>query len=239
MDRTPTGPRVNRAGLYLFATALAADLIFTAAGVGGWRLLSKPLIVAGLAFYFINNAAAKSNEGRLILFALIFSWLGDVLLLFENKSPQFFLGGLSAFLIAHIFYGLFFTGIFKTMRLRLHRPFLMGVLVYYTGLMLLLWPGLGAFKFPVLLYGGVISVMMLLALHTVLVRGGAARLLMPGAVLFVLSDSILAINRFLQPVPLAGIFIMLTYGVAQLLITQGAIVYLKQIELHKRVAATP
>ena len=48
-----------------------------------------------------------------------------------------------------------------------------------------------------------------------------------GALLFVLSDSILAINKFYMPFDLAGTFIMLTYGFAQYLIVQGAVKYIQ------------
>jgi uncharacterized membrane protein YhhN len=55
----------------------------------------------------------------------------------------------------------------------------------------------------------------------------AGRLMMAGALLFVLSDSVLAINQFYQSSPLAGVIIMLTYGLAQLFIIEGAIKYIK------------
>jgi uncharacterized membrane protein YhhN len=48
-----------------------------------------------------------------------------------------------------------------------------------------------------------------------------AIMLLSGAILFVLSDSMLAINQFIQPFPLAGVGIMLTYGLAQLFIVQS------------------
>jgi uncharacterized membrane protein YhhN len=55
---------------------------------------------------------------------------------------------------------------------------------------------------------------------------GAATLMIGGAVLFISSDSILAINKFYEPFEFAGIAIMLTYGIAQLLITLGALRYI-------------
>jgi uncharacterized membrane protein YhhN len=48
-----------------------------------------------------------------------------------------------------------------------------------------------------------------------------------GALLFVISDSLLAINKFYQDIPLAGVLIMLTYGLAQLFIMEGAISYIR------------
>jgi uncharacterized membrane protein YhhN len=150
-----------------------------------------------------------------------------VLLLFEQRAPVYFMLGLAAFLIAHIFYCVFLFRIWQMNRLRIHSIFLMGVAAFYAGLLLLLWPHLGDLKIPVLVYGAAISTMLLLALHTVLLRRSAARLLMPGAVLFVLSDSVLAINRFMQPIPMAGIIIMTTYGLAQLLLVTGAISFVR------------
>ena len=44
-----------------------------------------------------------------------------------------------------------------------------------------------------------------------------------GAIAFVLSDSLLAVNKFYQPIPYAGVFIMLTYCAAQFLIVRGFI----------------
>jgi uncharacterized membrane protein YhhN len=95
-------------------------------------------------------------------------------------------------------------------------------------------------KIPVLVYGIVISVMFLLALHMLFIKNKeAGKLMMFGALLFIASDSILAINKFYESFEYAGIAIMLTYGIAQLLITLGAVRYdyfhLKAINLPNRV----
>ena len=69
--------------------------------------------------------------------------------------------------------------------------------------------------------------MLMLALHGFYIRNKkAARLMVAGALLFVLSDSILAIHKFYMPFALAGTMIMLTYGCAQYLIVQGAVKYI-------------
>ena len=82
-------------------------------------------------------------------------------------------------------------------------------------------------KIPVLVYGVVISVMFLLALHMLFIKNKeAGKMMMLGALLFIVSDSILAINKFYQPFEYAGIAIMLSYGIAQLLITLGAVKYI-------------
>ena len=50
--------------------------------------------------------------------------------------------------------------------------------------------------------------------------------MMAGAMLFIISDSLLAINKFYYPFQMAGIFVMVTYGLAQYFITYGAIRYI-------------
>jgi len=58
----------------------------------------------------------------------------------------------------------------------------------------------------------------------------AGRWMMTGALLFVISDSVLAINKFYQSFEMAGVIIMLTYGLAQLFIVQGAIKYIRGLK---------
>ena len=82
-------------------------------------------------------------------------------------------------------------------------------------------------KLPVRIYGIVISYMLIKALQTGGIKNfGAATLMIAGAVLFITSDSILAIEKFYVPFKYAGIAILLTYGIAQLLITLGAVKYI-------------
>jgi uncharacterized membrane protein YhhN len=78
-------------------------------------------------------------------------------------------------------------------------------------------------KWPVWIYGLVISCMLMQALHTAKINNrSAAQWMITGAILFIASDTVLAINKFYNPFAFAGIAIMLTYGIAQLLITLGA-----------------
>ena len=69
----------------------------------------KPMIVIWLMLYFLSQTVSvNSRLKKWILAGLFFSWTGDVLLLFQQNNSIFFLLGLSAFLIAHIFYIVFF-----------------------------------------------------------------------------------------------------------------------------------
>ena len=83
-------------------------------------------------------------------------------------------------------------------------------------------------KAPVLVYGIVISFMFMLAMHMLFIKKRiAGKWMVIGALLFVISDSILAINKFYQSFEMAGILIMVTYGLAQFFIVEGASSYLR------------
>jgi uncharacterized membrane protein YhhN len=191
--------------------------------------ISKPLIVVSVVAYFLSQTSGSSTTlKKWILPALFFSWVGDILLMFQVASQLFFLLGLSSFLLAHIFYIIFFQSIRAREKTTPKLWLLLIVLVYYTALISFLSPHLRDMKLPVIIYGAVISLMLSLALDMLFISNKrAGRWMMTGALLFVLSDSVLAINQFYQSFPLAGVIIMLTYGLAQLFIIEGSIKYIK------------
>jgi uncharacterized membrane protein YhhN len=216
--------------LYLFIAALAIELLFISIGYEKARYLSKPLLMLVLGAYFISNTNPSTRWRGLIIAALFFSWLGDILLMFESSDPLFFLFGLSAFLLAHICYILFFHRVRMSAQVKSRAWLLIIVALYYASLITFLYPYLGEMKIPVPIYGIVISFMLLLALHLFFISNKRAGFIMLlGAVLFVISDSILAINKFYQPFNGAGFLIMLTYGLAQFFIVRGAILYARLV----------
>jgi uncharacterized membrane protein YhhN len=88
-------------------------------------------------------------------------------------------------------------------------------------------PFLGKLSLPVRIYGVVLSFMVMLAMHTTFIRQKRAGWFMAiGAILFVISDSLLAIDKFYSALNYSGLIVMITYGVAQLLITLGAVEYI-------------
>ena len=192
----------------------------------------KPMIVIWLMLYFLSQTVSiNSGLKKWILAALFFSWTGDVLLLFQQNNSIFFLLGLSAFLIAHIFYIVFFNSVRIKENVRGNVLLLLLVAIYYGSLITLLYSHLGGMKLPVLLYGVVISCMFMLAMHMLSIKNKAAgKWMMTGALLFVISDSLLAVNKFYYPFEIAAIVIMLTYGLAQLFIVEGAIKYITSID---------
>ncbi|MDF2379925.1 lysoplasmalogenase [Nostoc ellipsosporum NOK] len=202
--------------------ALAANLFAIAWDYRVVEMISKPLIVAGLFAWLLLAVPASSRLRNLSLAALFFSWTGDVLLIFQTYKPVYFLSGLSSFLLAHIFYCIVFNKIRKETRTRLYYGWLLPSLLFYSGIMYLLNDSLGEMIWPVRIYGLVITIMLFLALQ--LWRSPVARAgqwIVAGALLFVTSDSLLAINKFYRPLSFAGISIMLTYGLAQWCLISG------------------
>lgn len=191
-------------------------------------VITKPLLIPCVTAFFISASLfTPSPLKRYIITALFFSWIGDVLLLFQAGQPTFFIGGLIAFLIAHIFYIIFFYRIWITQQLKIKPVLLLLVVIFYAGLISFLLPHLNAMLIPVLVYGFVISTMLWFALHMYLLRYKvAAAHFISGAMLFVISDSVLAINKFYQPFSAASFIIMLTYALAQWQLIRGAVVYI-------------
>ena len=216
--------------IILFLIILIINLVAVYSNYETLRFVSKVLLVPVLGAYLINQTASfNSNLKGWILIALFFSWVGDILLLFEEKRSIFFLLGLGAFFIAQVFYIIFFHGIRMREYIRGNALLLLLVVVYYAILIGILSPHLGSLTLPVRIYGVVLSFMVLLAMHTMLGKNKKAGWwMMTGAILFVASDSLLAFNKFLSPFDYAGVIVMLTYGLAQLFITHGAVKYINQ-----------
>lgn len=189
------------------------------------HFIFKPLLVPLLiTAIFLNTWPSKPRQ--LIVAGAFFSFLGDVFLLIEDKNPNFFIVGLVCFLITHIFYSLYFLQVKKMgISLLKQKPYLLLVTLLYTsGLLYLLVPKLGSLTIPVIVYAIVITIMVLCSLRAYNFSSEVSRLsLVLGAVFFVISDSLLAINKFYAPFSGAGFFIMLTYCLAQYFILTGFI----------------
>ncbi len=191
------------------------------------QVVFKPLLIGSLLAYFIaatKTTKATASVRKRTIGALLFSIAGDTLLLFANNKELYFILGLVAFLVAHIFYILCFHQIKIKNALpgKWYTAIIVGI--YYFFIMSFLIPHLGPLKIPVLVYGIVISFMLLLAMQLYDLRDNTtARYLLTGAICFVVSDSILAINKFYHPVKWGGWAIMITYVAAQLLLIRGMV----------------
>jgi len=218
----------KRFWIILYLLVLAADLFAVYNSNETLRYITKPLLMPLLIVLFIfETKDLASSLKKWIILALAFSWTGDVLLMFESMNGNFFIFGLVAFLLAHIFYILYFENVIRKEGLNKNYWWFLPVIIYYVSLIYILSPHLGDMKLPVRIYGIVISYMLIQALQAGRIKDlSAATLMIGGAILFITSDSILAINKFYESFEYAGIAIMLTYGIAQALITIGAVRYI-------------
>jgi len=159
--------------------------------------------------------------------AFLFCFVGDLLLLFD-ANPAYFVWGLGAFLLAHIFFIVFFFRLKPfSDKYRLY-IFTAGIIIlFYVFLLLfLVWNNVTIqnLEIPVVVYAVALSFMLLTALHTYnnrSLRRLAKNFFIPGATLFVLSDSALAFNRFTMRFEYAGIVVMVTYAAALFLLCLG------------------
>lgn len=209
----------------VFIVAVAADITGIAANISVLHYFAKPVLLPVLIVLLATATPAVAGK-KIMLAALFFSWVGDIFLLAEDKNPLFFIFGLASFLTTHIFYIIYFLSIRSNqISLLKKQPLLIAaVLTYGIALVWLLFPKLADLKIPVMIYAAVICTMLLCSLHIYLkVNKPANMFFVLGALLFVLSDSLLAINKFYQPFAFAGVCIMLTYCAAQYFIVTGFI----------------
>jgi uncharacterized membrane protein YhhN len=207
----------------------ALDLLAVSVGNRTLELISKPFLMPILAFWFYQST--RGNDSKLrksILWGLAFSTLGDILLMFVpmyEKVP-FFIFGLLAFLIAQLCYSIGFLSklSLKQGLLSKKKLAILAFLLYYLLLLSFLWGKLPKeMKLPVSIYGAVICFMAISAANW---KGNLSskpyNLVFLGAVLFVISDSLIAVNKFAMPIVGLHFAIMLTYVLGQYLIAKGA-----------------
>jgi uncharacterized membrane protein YhhN len=152
--------------IILFIIVLLADLLAVYSGNETLRYITKPLLMPSLVIYFASATKSfVSSLKKWVIAALVFSWAGDLLLMFESGNSSFFIFGLAAFLIAHIFYILFYETIIRLEKFKKNYWLFVPVLIYYVALIYVLSPTLGDFKLPVRIYGVVISYMLIQALQ--------------------------------------------------------------------------
>jgi uncharacterized membrane protein YhhN len=176
--------------------------------------LFKPLtMVFILCIALIYVRKRRNFYGYTIIIGLLFSMSGDIFLMLP--SDQFILG-LISFLIAHLFY---IAAFLSKRPVRISVIPLLPFLLYAVLVFVILSPHLGVMKIPVVVYMLVILLMGWQALERWRIKGGLWTLMaFAGAILFILSDTTLALNRFSGQFHLARIITLSTYFSAQWLI---------------------
>jgi uncharacterized membrane protein YhhN len=210
--------------LALFVAVL--DWLATARSWQTVRWASKPGTLLLLIAWF---SSVNGWSGVLVWFGigLIFSLLGDVLLMLPGR---FFMGGLIAFFAAHVFYITGFVQQPLEPRWEAAVPILlvMGAFItlngrIHTGLRI---KGEEALTIPVIAYSVIISLMWLAAISTFFRTGWQvlpSLLVSIGAGLFFVSDSVLALDRFVRSYHYSHLLVMVIYHMAQFLLMVGVL----------------
>ena len=212
------GPAVRPFGLEESMFRYLSIVVFTGAfylyalyeNITMLQTLMKPFPMIAL---IASLGAGRGGYGHWILLGLVTSLVGDVFLIFDKG----FIPGLTFFLAAHVCYLGAFTSASKALK---PIPLLIfaawGGVAYY-----LLNPHLGDMRTAVTVYMCVICLMMWRA-AALANKGSYGRAAAMGAVLFGISDTLLAFNKFYQSFDLAPYLVIITYWSGQYLITQSA-----------------
>lgn len=191
------------------------------------KYTTKPLIVLSLLLMLYVGTKLKGRFHKRIFAGLIFALAGDMLLMQAGQDQAYFMYGLVAFLICHICYISAFYLDFRSapeLDKKGARIAIFLCAAFSIGFYFYIRPHLGTMKLPVLAYTFVISLMMMMAaFRNLRVNRSSFLLILCGAICFLVSDSLLAFNKFVSQFDYAGVFIMATYMAAQYLITMGAV----------------
>jgi len=180
-----------------------------------FKPLATVLLVLIATSSWISNQSAYAQW---IVVGLIFSLVGDVLLMWPH---QYFLPGLAAFLVAHVAYLVAFTRDCKfPASLSIWFAYVVAAVVFYALLLPTLPPGL---RIPVAVYAALLSTMASQAMgRSSLIKTSSAQQAAVGALLFLLSDLLLAFDRFRRPLVWSTTLILVPYYVGQWLIASSA-----------------
>jgi uncharacterized membrane protein YhhN len=214
--------------LNLFLLVSAGEIISTLIEIPLLHFVCKPALLPILGLYYCTSIREQHGELSIaVLLAVLFSWAGDVLLMFQQNGELFFMLGLISFLTAHVFYIFAYRqhqsgDDSKTLKGLQRIRFGFPIVFAGFGLLSILYKHLGPLQIPVIIYAGVLTIMALVALFRYgKTTTSSFSFVFAGAILFMMSDSLLAINKFLEPLPFEGFWIMITYIGAQYFIVRG------------------
>ena len=188
------------------------------------HLYTKPLLMPLLIFHLYRYADGNITLPRILLVAsLLFSWLGDLLLM--GSGDQYFLGGLVSFLVAHLFYAVVFYRA-TDRKPRLNALSLIPFLVYGLVILYILIPRTGNLALGIIIYAiGILIMAFMASIRKGVTNTLSYYLVFGGAILFVTSDTLIAFDKFYNPIVHSDVMIMTTYIAAQLLIVRGVLIH--------------
>ncbi len=220
---------MTRFGIALLIATAVSAAVSALAEIRGWRrvlYVFKPLTMLFVIASFVSGRPAGPVAWVWVFVAvgLVASLAGDVLLMLESDH---FVAGLASFLVAHVFYIFAFAmrafgvpGFATDMGFWLPLAVL---LLYAIFTFRYLEPSLGPVKVPVAVYVAVITIMgWQAAAGYAMIGDQASSEALTGAVLFMASDTLLAMHRFRSRLPAGPLWIFSTYVAAQWLIAASA-----------------
>ncbi len=196
------------------------------------RWFTKPAALIALILWFTQSGGW---QGAAVWFGggLIFSLLGDIFLMLP---VSFFLAGVGAFLLAHVLYIIGFSQSALMLQWTALLPIALVAVAFWL-LTRKVRAGLHAHHeskmvIPVMVYATILSLMLLSALSTLYRptwQGISVLLACLGGTLFFISDSVLSYNRFVRPLPMGDLIVMVTYHLGQLLLTASVLTHFSLI----------
>jgi len=202
------------------STSVEAWLLWLAAAVAlAYLVLPRPYpgdVALKTSMCVLLAIAAFRANLKLFALALLFSAAGDAFLAYDGQ--RLFVPGLASFLATHVLYAIVFVLATKgaVAPMSAGRKVMLAVIpTFAIAYSVVLWPNLGALAIPVVLYIAAIVVMAMLSLRVRTIEVPI------GAVLFMVSDSLISLEKFLWQAAWVGPLVWITYALAQLLITRG------------------
>ncbi len=209
--------------IVLYIIIAIIHLIATHYGNDKAALISKWLLMPSLIIWVAFNDISAEIK-KILYFALIFSFFGDALLSLQFMNSNFFIFGLLAFFCAHCFYiwlNLSQIGIKFSINIVLS---IIPMLAWAFFLLKMAHSNAGGLFIPVCAYSAILCGLYYSA---IIAREKFNRInwaiLFYGIVLFIASDSMIAINKFIIKMPFFDFAIMFTYILAQLMIAYAYI----------------
>jgi uncharacterized membrane protein YhhN len=171
------------------------------------RYTFKPLsTIIIIVFTVFQNPEISELYKYLIITGFIFSLAGDIFIMLPNDK---FIQGIGSFFIAHIIFIIAFA---NDVGLSFNWLWLIPLLVYAGIFLKFIFPKTGELKIPVIVYTIVIIVFLWQAIgRCCITNNNSGTYALIGAILFVVSDSILAYTRFLKEYKVSSLLIHSTY----------------------------
>ncbi len=228
-------PSLQKSGLILFGVFAVCDLILIKADLLQYRYATKPFLMPLLLVFILATVGFKKHTASKCILgaALIAGTIGDILLIGSEENNNVFAYGLASFLLMQVLYSVYFIRMQPFKKENMVSSIILITILYLFSFFFIrfLSPYLGEFKIPVIIYAIIISIMFLSAanlLHSVRARRLAVKYFIPGALLLLMSDSLLALNKFHLREQVLDIAVMASYLSGQLLLAMGFVKHLKK-----------